>query len=212
MPQGPSGVIFLWGLFMPLVEPATKRAISFVDGQNLYRSVKECFGYHYPNFDVLSLSHAVCQSRYGCNVDQARFYTGVPPLAEDPRWHHFWHAKLSAMSRQGIYVYDRPTRNGKEKGIDVRIALDVIGMAHRNLYDIAVIFSQDQDLSEIVAEIKALAQEQQRWIKVACAYPCAAHINKRGINQTEWVRITKEMYDACIDPRDYRPKSSRSAS
>jgi uncharacterized LabA/DUF88 family protein len=208
MPEGPSGVIFLRGRFMPLTEPAVKRVISFVDGQNLYRSVKECFGYHYPNFDVLALSHAVCQSRYRCNVDQARFYTGVPPLAEDPQWHYFWHAKLRAMTAQGIYTYARPTRNGKEKGIDVRIALDVIAMAHRSLYDVAVIFSQDQDLSEVVTEIKVIANEQQRWIKIACAYPCATHINKRGINQTEWVQITKTMYDQCIDPRDYRPKKS----
>jgi uncharacterized LabA/DUF88 family protein len=212
MPQGPSGVIFLWGLRVPLIEPATKRVISFIDGQNLYRSAKECFGYHYPNFDVLLLSHAVCQSRYGCDVNQVRFYTGVAPVAEDPRWHHFWHTKLRAMAAQGIYTYDRPTRNGKEKGIDVRIAVDVIGMAHRNLYDIAIIFSQDQDLSEVVSEIKVLAQEQQRWIKVACAYPYADHIKKRGINQTEWVQIPKEMYDLCIDPRDYRTKSARGTS
>ncbi len=34
---------------------------------------------------------------------------------------------------------------GEEKGIDVRIALDVIRMAHRQDYDVALIFSQGQD-------------------------------------------------------------------
>ena len=38
---------------------------------------------------------------------------------------------------------------GEEKGIDVRIALDVIGLAHRQRCDVAVIFSQDQDLSVV---------------------------------------------------------------
>jgi hypothetical protein len=35
---------------------------------------------------------------------------------------------------------------GREKGIDVRIAIDVLKMARNNQYDVAVVFSQDQDL------------------------------------------------------------------
>lgn len=116
------------------------------------------------------------------------------------------------MAAQGIHTYHRPTRNQKEKGIDVRIALDVIGLARRNAYDVALIFSQDQDLSEVVAEIKEIAREQNRWIKIACAYPVASHITKRGINKTEWVPISREVYDTCIDSRDYRPRSPRRAA
>jgi uncharacterized LabA/DUF88 family protein len=41
---------------------------------------------------------------------------------------------------------------GQEKGIDVRIALDVVRHARENKFDVAVIFSQDQDLSEVAAE------------------------------------------------------------
>jgi uncharacterized LabA/DUF88 family protein len=194
---------------LPLIEPHSKRVISFVDGQNLYRSAMECFGYTYPNYDIAALSNAVCRERFECDVVQARFYTGVPPIAEDPRWHGFWTAKLRAMSLQGVHTYHRPTRNQKEKGIDVRIALDVIALAHRGSYDVAIIFSQDQDLSEVVTEIKAIAREQDRWIKVACAYPVARHIAKRGVNGTDWLQISKELYDTCIDSRDYRPRASR---
>jgi uncharacterized LabA/DUF88 family protein len=113
------------------------------------------------------------------------------------------------MSVQGVQTYHRPTRNQKEKGIDVRIALDVIRLAYRGSYDVAIVFSQDQDLSEVATEIKAIAQEQDRWIKVACAYPVARHITKRGINGTDWVQISKELYDPCIDSRDYRPRMNR---
>jgi hypothetical protein len=28
--------------------------------------------------------------------------------------------------------------------------------------------------------------------------------NHRGINSTDWIRIDRAAYDACIDPRDYR--------
>jgi uncharacterized LabA/DUF88 family protein len=39
---------------------------------------------------------------------------------------------------------------GEEKGMDVRLAVDVVRMAREKLYDVALIFSQDQDLSEAV--------------------------------------------------------------
>jgi hypothetical protein len=70
---------------------------------------------------------------------------------------------------------------------------------------VALIFSQDQDLSEVAEEIRTIAQEQNRWIKVASAFPFAAGAKIRGINKTDWIRIDKATYDLCIDPRDYRP-------
>ena len=96
---------------------------------------------------------------------------------------------------------------GEEKGIDVRIALDVIALAHRREYDVALIISQDQDLSEVAEEIRAISREQQRWIKIASAFPQSpASQNRRGINKTDWIRIDRELYDQCIDRRDYRRK------
>jgi hypothetical protein len=52
-----------------------------------------------------------------------------------------------------------------------------------------------------------ISTEQARWIKIATAFPVSpAARNKRGINSTDWVQIDRAAYDACIDPRDYRPK------
>lgn len=128
------------------------------------------------------------------------------------------------MSRAEIHVFSRSLRyrnkrvtlpdgtqhtflTGDEKGIDVRIALDVIRMAHRQEYDVALIFSQDQDLSEVADEIRVIAREQSRWIKIACAFPVSpASKNTRGITKTDWIRIDRAIYDACLDRRDYRPK------
>jgi hypothetical protein len=128
------------------------------------------------------------------------------------------------MSRAGIWTFSRPLRyrnkpvrlpdgseqvilTGEEKGIDMRIALDIIRLAHRNEYDIAVVFSQDQDLSEVANEVRVIAREQNRWIKIACAFPDSpTSRNRRGINKTDWIRIERTLYDRCIDPRDYRLK------
>lgn len=205
-------------------EPVVKRAVTFIDGQNLFHAAREAFGYIYPNYDVLSLSQAICQTA-SWTLTQVRFYTGMPDPADNPFWHHFWAAKLAVMGRQGVQVFSRSLRYrnktialpdgtthtflaGEEKGIDVRIALDVIRMAHRNEYDVAVILSQDQDLSEVVEEIRAIAREQGRWIKLACAFPFSPTTrNRRGIEKTDWIRIDRATYDACLDRRDYRPKT-----
>ena len=207
-------------------EPLVKRAVCFVDGQNLYHSSREAFGYTYPNYDIRSLSQQICHDR-GWEMAEARFYTGVPDIADDPRWNFFWSHKLATMGRQGIVTFSRSLRyrnrtlelpdgtqhtflSGEEKGIDVRIALDVIRLAHQNAYDVALIFSQDQDLSEVAKEIRVIAQERQRWIKVASAFPVSpTSRNKRGINSTDWICIDRATYDACIDKRDYRPKEPR---
>src|SRR6266481_788713 len=128
---------------VPLIEPALKRAVIFVDGQNLFYGAKEAFGYVYPNYDILRLSENICASQ-NWNFAGARFYTGVPDPTDNPEKNAFWTAKLAAMGRQGIVVYSRSLRYrnktvklpggrthsflvGEEKGIDVRIALDVIG-------------------------------------------------------------------------------------
>ena len=95
-------------------------------------------------------------------------------------------------------------RIGEEKGIDVRIAIDVIRLAHRREYDVALIFSQDQDVSEAADEIREIAHEQNRWLKIASAFPVGPGSNRRGINKTDWIAMDKATYDACLDPRDYR--------
>ena len=91
--------------------------------------------------------------------------------------------------------------------MDVRLALDVVRLAHSRAFDVALVFSQDQDLSEVADEIRQIADEQDRWIKITCAFPFSpASSNRRGINGTDWIKIDRPTYDTCLDTRDYRPK------
>jgi len=204
------------------LEPAVKRTVAFIDGQNLFHAAKEAFGYPYPNYDARALPEAVCRSQ-GWSLIESRFYTGVPDAADDPFWHHFWERKLAVMGRQSIVVFSRRLRYrnvqvrlpdgtthtflaGEEKGTDVRLALDVIRLAHAGAYDVAVIFSQDQDLSEVAAEVRTISREQSRWIKIASAFPRSpASRNRRGIDKTDWIPFDRTLYDTCLDRRDYRP-------
>ena len=206
-------------------EPVAKRAVIYVDGQNLFNSAKAAFGYPYPNFDVSKLAAHVCVANGWLNGG-IRFYTGIPDRTADPSRYGFWVAKLAAMGTRGIKTYTRPLRYsnqivhlpnggvttvpvGREKGIDVRIALDIVREALDNLLDVAVIFSQDQDLSEVAQELRQIAQKESRWIKMACAFPDSPMMrNHRGINGTDWIPLDRTAYDACIDPVDYRPRSN----
>jgi uncharacterized LabA/DUF88 family protein len=219
MPKGLGRGYFLTSEMPP--EPALKRTVVFVDGQNLFHAVREAFGYTYPNYDIRALAEHVCADQ-GWQLSQARFYTGIPDAHDDPRWHDFWSAKLAVMGRQETRVFSRSLRYrnrtvhlpdgtthvflaGEEKGIDVRIALDVIRLAHRAEYDVALVMSQDQDLSEVAEEIRTIAREQNRWIKIACAFPSSpTSRNRRGIDKTDWIKIDRATYEQCLDRRDYR--------
>ena len=93
----------------------------------------------------------------------------------------------------------------QEKGIDIRISLDVVRMARLGQLDVAVIFSQDQDLAEVAEEIREIALSENRWLKIVSAFPVSPTASaSRGINKTDWFRINRTFYDACLDPMDYR--------
>jgi hypothetical protein len=137
----------------------------------------------------------------------------------------YWSNRVLAMKRVGIHVTTRPRYRKRtivgpdgaeevittpqEKGIDVRLALDLVSLARKRQFDVAIIFSQDQDLQEVVAEIADISQEQSRWINIACAFPSGPNASAtRGIDKTEWCRMDQQFYDQCLDPRDYRPRQA----
>lgn len=204
-------------------EPDIKRVVAFIDGQNLFYAAKTAFGYKHPNYDPKALAARLCLMQ-GWQFVQARFYTGFPSADDNAFWNHFWQAKLLQLTREGVHTFSRLLRYrlqtirlpdgtthsavvGQEKGVDVRLAIDVISLAHQRAYDVALIFSQDQDLSEVADEIRQIAAQQDRWIKMASAFPFSpASPNRRGINGTDWIKIDRATYDACLDTRDYRPK------
>lgn len=70
-----------------------------------------------------------------------------------------------------------------------------------------MVFSRDQDLSEVADELRQLATRQDRWIKIGSAFPRSpTSRNRRGVNGTDWLPIDRALYDGCLDARDYRPK------
>ena len=200
---------------MSFVEPTVKRVIAFFDGQSLFHAAKSAFGYSHPNYDPKRLAEEICRSK-GWLLVETRFYTGMPEPTDDPEWNSYWARKLLTMNIQGVWTFSRPLRyrhsetilpDGskvqirlpEEKGIDVRIAIDILRLCLKESYDVALIFSQDQDLSELAVEFRTISKEQDRWIKIASAFPSSPlYRNTRGINGTDWIPIEKPFYLSLI--------------
>lgn len=226
-----------------------KRAVAFVDGQNLFHCATEAFGYRdYPNYNPLALADRLCGDN-GWRCDQARLYTGVPKPQDSPYWHNFWAAKKRFLGRdKRNFVFTRDThyrsnrisfadnakrmslpdgtlldagtqlllpsgravvgefwvRTQEEKGIDVRIALDMIRLTYRNEFDVGIVFSQDQDLSEAITEIREIANDQKRFVEMFCAFPhSSSATNDKPIRGTTAILIDRALYDSCLDRSHY---------
>jgi len=220
-------------------KPDNPRTVTFIDGQNLFRQAKRCFGYYWPNYDPIKLSEKIALRYPDRELTQVRFYTGIPRIRKDRFWYLWWMSKVKSHSEQDerflCYLrylayhveevdYKDPVTGEtktesievpREKGVDVRIALDIINLAFRDKYDVAVIFSQDRDLTEAIKDLREAREASDRWIQIECAFPDSKDIPggfRRGLPGAEWVRISKSDYDACVDMNDYRPSGLGTSS
>jgi len=134
----------------------------FMDGSNIFRTAKAIR----PNLlvDYAKLLKELVGSR---NLIRAYFYSGikVPPQEKQIKFHH-------RLKYQGITVVTKPLRqrtttcpNCKqahvgfvEKGVDVALVTDMLGMAFKNAYDSAILVSADKDYEGAIEEVKRLGK------------------------------------------------------
>jgi hypothetical protein len=136
-----------------------------------------CFGYKLPNYDIKRLVEAVVNMVPGRQLATAHYYIGIPTRLDDPANNLWWTRKLAAMGRTGVKVETRPLKKRvlrirlegianfdqtvpylKEKGIVLKMGLDMVRMARSGSCDAVVLFSQDGDL------VEALSLGPLRWL------------------------------------------------
>ncbi len=189
--------------------------IVFFDGQNIYRSAKDAWHipydettrkYTWPCYDVRTLSEKLTIPNANRCLTQIRFYTGVPSTTQNIHWHDFWINKLQFLRSRDIEVYKgRINESGQEKGVDVKITIDLIHLTFKKQFDIAIIVSQDRDFEPAVKLSKEIAAEQNRYINFESHYIIGnLRSSKRGIPGTIWKPIDKNTFDACYDTNEYR--------
>ena len=155
--------------------PKRKVAI-FIDGSNLYHSLKKNFGNANLNFlgfagFLAEKNKLVAAYYYNAPVNQKtqpneyskqqRFFSALEKLP-------YFEIKLGRLEK-------RPTGPPVEKGVDVRLAVDMVTHAYSNIYDIAILVSGDADF---VPAIKAAQDFGKKVINICFPKTKSFHLNQ----------------------------------
>jgi hypothetical protein len=123
----------------------------------MYRSARRAFGLeghppHFGNFRPIALARVLTQAA-DRELEQARIYTGVPTARRDRKGNAITQRRIAAWINDSpglIQVFPRPLSypppEGREKGVDVELAIDLVRLALDDAYDVAVLASADTDL------------------------------------------------------------------
>lgn len=132
----------------------SERVMIFIDGSNFYRCIKEQF--NKTNIDFLKLAYKLCNGR---KLIRIYYYNAIVRREDDERRYRdqqrFFN-KLKNVSYLEPRLGRLEKRNGAvvEKGVDVKIATDMIKGAYRNAYDTAILISGDADFFPAVEAVK----------------------------------------------------------
>ncbi|OGF23662.1 hypothetical protein A3H66_02795 [Candidatus Falkowbacteria bacterium RIFCSPLOWO2_02_FULL_45_21] len=141
-----------------------KRVAVFIDGSNLYHKLKEIKIENTLDFDYKGLADILARGR---KVVSYRYYVGVVRAKlgdEKANQMRAGQQKLfSNLESRGFLVEQGylMENNGKfhEKGVDVKIATDMLIGAYENKYDVAILISSDTDLIPVIRHINFLKKE-----------------------------------------------------
>lgn len=212
--------------------PDILRVMVFVDGQNFFKDCESVFGRGetYPHLS----GKEICHARFGQNrvLERVRFYTGIHDPRRNPQMHAYMSRRLHMMDKTGVWTFSRPLKyskqwvknryedpefieiwRGREKGVDVKLALDLLLLAAEDAYDVAVIVSTDTDLDEAVKELYRFRDRTGKWLAVENAI-CVRPINpvtgmrppfKRLRSVKRLLFIDEEIFERIRDDTDYLP-------
>lgn len=146
------------------MDDLNKRVAVFIDGSNLYHKLKEInientLEFDYKGFaDSLARSRRVVSYRYYVGVVRVKF--GDEKASQMRAGQQKLFSNLESLEfciKQGYLMEN----HGKfhEKGVDVKIATDMLIGAYENKYDVAIIISSDTDLIPAIQHIKGLNKE-----------------------------------------------------
>ncbi len=141
-----------------------ERVAIFIDGSNLYHCLQQEFGP--TKVDMQKLAEKLCGGRrlirtyyYNAAHDQK---SNPSAYAEQQKFFNaltyipYFEVKLGRLERRGDTMI--------EKGVDLRMAVDMLLMALTNAYDTAILVTGDGDFSYVVEEIK----ERGKHVENAC--------------------------------------------
>ncbi len=132
------------------------RVAIFIDGSNLYHSVKNSFGRHDLNFTEFAAKLAA-----GRRLFRIYYYNVLQDPAQYPEGHREQQDFLEALKKTPyleIRLGSTKRSAGTEKGIDVMIATDLLYFAWMGFYDVAILVSGDADFAYAVQAVKNMGK------------------------------------------------------
>ncbi len=158
---------------MPITQ---KRAIVFIDGNNFYYKIKEITSSKTEvlkllDFQYRSFAQNLIQlTQKGGTLVDIRYYVGSvkrqagPDKEKSEKLYANQQKFIAKLQQQEIAVIlgnliQHPDKSFHEKGVDVRIAVEMIRLARENKYDTAYLLSSDTDLVPAVEEVHSFGKK-----------------------------------------------------
>ena len=88
---------------------------------------------------------------------------------------------------RNIHQRRRDNMGWQEKAVDVKLAVDMLSMAHRREYDVAYLLSFDGDYTPVAEEVRNMGQ------KVFAACPCHSSALHQSVNG--FIRMSRKFFD-----------------
>ncbi|MDD4900754.1 MAG: NYN domain-containing protein [Patescibacteria group bacterium] len=146
------------------MDDLNKKVAVYIDGSNLYHKLKEIKIENTLEFDYRGFADSLARGR---EVISYRYYVGVVRARFGDEKVNQMRAKqqklFSNLEKRGFcikrgYLMEN---GGKfhEKGVDVKIATDMLIGAYENIYDVAIVVSSDTDLIPAIKYARYLKKD-----------------------------------------------------
>jgi uncharacterized LabA/DUF88 family protein len=135
----------------------TERVMVFIDGSNLYHSLKSFF--KRTDVDIGKLGNKLLDKRRLVRIYYYNAKVGYKEEPERYREQQAFFASVNAIPycelRLGRLVYQNwPHSPPYEKGVDIQLATDMITHSFKNNYDVAVLVAGDNDYVGALQSVK----------------------------------------------------------
>ena len=134
-----------------------ERVMIFIDGSNLYHSLKNYFGR--PDLDIGKFCHKLLGRR---RLTRIYYYNARVGQKEEPERYRQQYTFFNSVNaipycelRLGRLVYTNwPSVPPYEKGTDVQLATDMVTHGFKDNYDVAILVAGDSDYAGAIQAVK----------------------------------------------------------
>lgn len=143
-----------------------KRVAIYIDGSNLYYKLRDLDVPNITYFNYCGLAEWLARNR---TIISKRYYVGVVRAKEDDErgqvlrknqqrlFNHLCSRAQGFIVKQGYLMENDGVYH--EKGVDVKIAVDLLVGAYEDMYDVAILISSDTDLIPAIQKVKHLGKD-----------------------------------------------------